>query len=51
MPTFHIYVTQKTQEFVQQQVKSGRYSSESEVVREALRLMFRREEQKEVEEE
>ena len=39
-----IHLTPQLEQFVQSKVQSGRYSSPSEVVREALRLMEQKEE-------
>lgn len=36
----NVSLTPKLEEFVQEKVKSGRYNSASEVVREALRLLM-----------
>ena len=39
MPTRNINLTEHFNAFVERQVSSGRYSSASEIVREALRLL------------
>jgi antitoxin ParD1/3/4 len=39
MSTMNISLTPQLEKFVQDRVKSGRYTSASEVIREALRLM------------
>lgn len=44
----NISLTTQLEELVQQKVSSGRYSSASEVVREALRLLEERDELKEL---
>ncbi|BAI73208.1 hypothetical protein AZL_025700 [Azospirillum sp. B510] len=41
MPTLNISLPEKLASFVEQQVASGGYSSQSEVVRDALRLLHR----------
>jgi antitoxin ParD1/3/4 len=40
----NVDLTPELEEFVQSKVKSGRYNSSSEVVREALRILERRDE-------
>jgi antitoxin ParD1/3/4 len=40
----NVSLTQELEKFVQDKVQSGRYTSASEVVREALRLLEKREE-------
>jgi antitoxin ParD1/3/4 len=40
----NVHLTPQLEEFVQSKVKSGRYNSASEVVREALRLLEQRDE-------
>ncbi len=42
MPTRNVNLTDHFDRFIEVEVKSGRYSNASEVVREALRLMERR---------
>ena len=40
----NVHLTAELEQVVQEKVKSGRYNSASEVVREALRLMMQRDE-------
>jgi antitoxin ParD1/3/4 len=40
----NVHLTQELEQFVQSRVKSGRYNSASEVVRDALRLLADRDE-------
>lgn len=44
--TMNISLTRQLQKFIQDRIKSGRYTSASEVVREGLRLMQEREEER-----
>lgn len=48
MPTRNINLTDHFDRFVEQQVASGRYSNASEIVRDALRLLQEREEEREM---
>ncbi len=41
MPTMNVSLTDQLASFVESEVESGDYSSQSEVVREALRLLHR----------
>ena len=47
MPTRNINLTDHFDRFVQRQVSSGRYSNASEIVRDALRLLQEREQERE----
>jgi antitoxin ParD1/3/4 len=47
MPTRNINLTEHFSEFVDDQISSGRYSNASELVREALRLLEAREQERE----
>lgn len=47
MPTRNINLTEHFDDFVQRQVSSGRFSNASEIVREALRLLEDREQERE----
>jgi antitoxin ParD1/3/4 len=42
MPTHKVYLTEHFSRFIDNGIKSGRFSNASEVVREALRLLERR---------
>jgi antitoxin ParD1/3/4 len=46
MPTRNINLTEHFDEFVERQVSSGRYSNASEIVRESLRLLEEREQER-----
>jgi antitoxin ParD1/3/4 len=46
MPTHNIYLTEHFDRFVERQVSSGRYSNDSEIVREALRLLEEQEQER-----
>jgi antitoxin ParD1/3/4 len=46
MPTRNINLTEHFDHFVERQVSSGRYSNASEIVREALRLLEEREQER-----
>jgi antitoxin ParD1/3/4 len=46
MPTRNINLTEHLDHFVERQVASGRFSSASEIVREALRLLEEQEEER-----
>jgi len=46
MPTRNINLTEHFDEFVTRQVESGRYSNDSELVREALRLLEEHQEER-----
>lgn len=46
MPTRNINLTEHLDEFVEQQVSSGRYSNASEIIREALRLLEEQDEER-----
>ncbi len=48
MPTMNVSVTNELAEMVNGKVKSGLYGNASEVVREALRLMYQRDRSQEV---
>jgi antitoxin ParD1/3/4 len=47
MPTRNINLTDQLDRFVERQVSSGRYSNASEIVRDALRLLEEREQERE----
>ncbi len=47
MPTRNINLTEHFNEFVDQQISTGRYGNASEIVREALRLLERHEQERE----
>jgi antitoxin ParD1/3/4 len=47
VPTRNINLTEHFDDFVQRQVSSGRYTSASEIVREALRLLEEQEQERE----
>src|SRR5712692_8023867 len=47
MPTRNINLTEYFDHFVERQVSSGRYSNASEIVREALRLLEEKEQERE----
>ncbi len=47
MPTRNINLTEHFNEFVDQQIATGRYGNASEIVREALRLLERHEQERE----
>lgn len=46
MPTRNIHLTDHFDDFVAQQVSSGRYSNASEIVRDALRLLEEQEQER-----
>lgn len=46
MPTRNINLTDQLDRFVERQVSSGRYSNASEIVRDALRLLEEREQER-----
>ncbi len=46
MPTRNISLTEQLDRFVERQVSSGRYSNASEIVRDALRLLEEREQER-----
>jgi antitoxin ParD1/3/4 len=46
MPTRNINLTEHLDDFVQRQVSSGRYSNASEIVRDALRLLEKHEQER-----
>jgi antitoxin ParD1/3/4 len=48
MPTRNINLTDHFNEFVDHQISSGRYSNASEIVRDALRLLEAREQEREM---
>ncbi len=46
MPTRNVVLTPNQAEFIEQMVASGRYQNASEVLREGLRLLWQREEER-----